>query len=768
MASEKWRGRVEDEALLRGRGRFVADAPEPGEATGVFLRSPHAFAAIRRLDASAAKAGPGVLDVLTAADIAAAGIGSIVRALPQKGRDGAMLKNPLRPALARGHVRHVGELVALVVATTREAAQDAAELIEVDYDVLPAVTDLRAGAAPGAPQLHADAPGNLALDWAMGDAPDNLRAVEDAMQRAAHVARLSVVNQRIAVASLEPRGATASFDVSTGDYTLRVGSQGVSVVREHLAHIFNVDRAKIRVVTEDVGGGFGMKAHAYPEYIALMVAAKRIGRPVHWMSTRAESFLSDQHARDTVTDIALALDKEGHFLALRVEQLAAMGAYLTPVGAFIATSNFARCLSSMYRIPHIVGGVRCVFTNTVPTGPYRGAGRPEANYAIERIIDEAARVSGIDRIELRRRNLIAPAEIPYTVAPLGVTYDSGDFPGLFEKALALADVAGFAVRRRRAEAAGKRRGLGVACFLEHAGGVPVEGAGMGFPGDGTVTLDLAVGSTGQGHVTIFRRLVAERLGIAEEQVRVRSGDTRLDIDGAGTVASRATMTSGAASLRAIELVLEKGRRVASRLLEASEADIEYAAGAFRIAGTDRALGLFEAAVKAAAEGEPLDTKTKAEVPQSFPNGCHVCEVEIDPDTGIVTIPSYVAVDDCGVVLDSVLVEGQVQGGIAQGIGQALTEHVVYDDESGQLLAGSFMDYSMPRADTVPDVKGAFHPTRCRTNALGVKGTGEAGTTGALAAVMNAIADALPGTAIEMPATPEKVWRAARYSQRGGN
>jgi aerobic carbon-monoxide dehydrogenase large subunit len=768
MAEKRWRGRVEDEALLRGRGRFVADAPEDGEAAGVFLRSPHAFAAIRRIDVSAARSAPGVLDILTARDIAAAGISHIVRALPQKGRDGTMLKNPLRPALATDHVRHVGEPVALVVARTRDEAQDAAELIEVDYDVLDPVTDLRAAAASDAPQIHADVPGNLALDWAMGDAPDNLRAVEEAMKRAAHVARLSVINQRIAVASLEPRGATASFDAARGDYTLRVGSQGVSVVRDHLAGIFNIDRGKVRVVTEDVGGGFGMKAHAYPEYIAIMVAAKRVGRPVHWMSTRAESFLSDQHARDTVTDIALALDKEGRFLALRVDQLAAMGAYLTPVGAFIATSNFARCLSSMYRIPLIYGGVRCAFTNTVPTGPYRGAGRPEANYAIERIIDEAARVTGIDRIELRRRNLIAPAEIPYSVAALGVTYDSGDFSGLFEKALALADVAGFAARRKRSEAAGKRRGLGISCFLEHAGGVPVEGASMGFPGDGTVTLDLAVGSTGQGHVTIFRRLAAERLGIPEEKVRVRAGDTRLEVDGAGTVASRATMTSGAASLRAIELVLEKGRRVASRLLEASEADIEYAAGAFRIAGTDRAVGLFEVAAKGAADGEPLDSKSKAEVPQSFPNGCHISEVEIDPETGVVTIPAYVAVDDCGVVLDPVIVEGQVQGGIAQGIGQALTEHVVYDEESGQLLAGSFMDYTMPRADTVPDVRGAFHPTTCHTNPLGVKGTGEAGTTGALAAVMNAIADALPGAAIEMPATPERVWRAALNSQRGGN
>jgi len=759
-----WRGRVEDEALLRGRGRYAADAVTQGAAIGWFVRSPHAFARIRSVDTASAAAAPGVVAVLTAADVAA---GSVARPVPQTGRGGAPLKSPFRPALAGERALHAGEPVALVVAETRGAAQDAAELVEVEYEPLQAVTDLRAAVAPDAPLLFAGAPGNIALDWALGGEPDNLAEIERLMQQAARVARVSLVNQRVVVASMEPRGATARYDAASDAYWLSVGAQGVNLVREQLLAILGIERSKLRVVTEDVGGGFGMKAPAYPEYVALLAAAKRVGRPVHWMSTRSEAFLSDQQARDTITDAALALDGEGRFLALRVTVLAAMGAYVTSHGAFIATSNFARCLSSMYRIPRIAAEVKCVLTNTVPTGPYRGAGRPEANYAIERVIDEAARLSGIDRVELRRRNLIAPNEIPYK-APVGVTYDSGDFPALFEEALVLADVAGFAARRQRSAAAGKRRGLGISCFLEHAGGAPSEGAGMVFLGDGKATLDLATGPTGQGHRTIFGRLVAERLGIAESLVAVRNGDSDLAVDGTGTVASRNTMTTGSASLRAVELVIEKGRRVASSLLEAAEADIDYAQGAFRIAGTDRTVSLFEVAAKAATTGEPLDSKARVEVPQSFPNGCHIAEVEIDPETGIVSVAAYVAVDDCGVALDPVLVEGQVHGGIAQGIGQALYEDAVYDRASGQLLAGSFMDYTMPRADTLPEIASELHPVACRTNPLGVKGTGEAGTTGALAAVMNAITDALPGTLIDMPATPEKIWRACRTFERGGN
>ncbi len=759
---ERWRGRIEDEALLRGRGRFAADARDPDQAYACFVRSPHAFARIRGVDIGEAQRAPGVLAVLTAADMA--GVGSISRAVPQKGRDGAPLKVPHRPALAGERALHAGEPVALVVAETSVAAQDAAELVDVAYDELSPAVDLRAAAAADAPQLHPEAPSNVAIDWALGGEPETQRALDEAFRNATHVARVSLVNQRIVVASMEPRGATATYDAASDSYVLRCGSQGVTMLRDQLVGVLGFERARLRVVTDDVGGGFGMKAPAYPEYAALLVAAKRVGRPVHWMSTRSEAFVTDQQARDTITDAELALDAEGRFLALRVTVLAAMGAYITSHGAFIATSNFARCLSSVYRIPRIAAGIRCIFTNTVPTGPYRGAGRPEANYAIERVIDEAARVTGIDRIMLRRRNLIPAAEMPYET-PIGVTYDSGDFPAIFEEALKRADVAGFAQRRARSAAAGKRRGIGISCFLEHAGGAPMEGAALVFPGDGTVALDLAVGPSGQGHATIFRRLVAERLGVPEAQVVMRTGDTQLGVDGVGTVASRGTMTSGAASVRAVELVIEKGRRMAARLLEAAEADIDYADGVFRIAGTDRYLALLAVAEKAAALGEPLDSKARTEVPQSFPNGCHICEVEIDPEDGTIAIPTYTAVDDCGNALDTVLVEGQIQGGVAQGIGQALCEDAVYDPASGQLLAGSFMDYAMPRADNVPDVAGTLHPVPCRTNPLGVKGTGEAGTTAALAAVMNAISDAIPGSMIDMPATPEKLWRACRDASR---
>ena len=756
----QWRGRVEDDALLRGRGRFAADIVLPGQAAACFVRSPHAFARIISVSIDEARAAPGVVAVLTAADMAAAGVGNLSRPVPLADRNGAPLKVPHRPTLASERVLHVGDPVALVVAETFAAAQDAAELVSVEYQELAPAVDLRAAIAENAPQLWPEAPGNVAIDWALGTEPENIREIDRIFGEASHLAKISVVNQRLIVASMEPRGATASYDDNADIYTLRCCSQGVGALHGQLVSILGLERDRLRVLTDDVGGGFGMKAPAYPEYVAILVAAKRLGRPVHWMSTRSEAFLTDQQARDTITDAELALDADGRFLALRVRALASMGAYISSHGAFIATSNFARCLSSMYRMPRIIAEVCCVYTNTVPTGPYRGAGRPEANYALERLIDAAAQLTRIDRIELRRRNLIAPNQIPYRT-PIGVTYDSGDFPGLFDKALRLADIAGFPARRSNSEAVGKRRGLGISCFLEHAGGSPTENAAIVFLGDGTLALDLATGPSGQGHVTVFRRLVAERFGIPDDRVIVRIGDTGLGVDGMGTVASRNTMTSGSASVRAVDMVIEKGRRIAARLLEAAEADIDYDGGIFRIIGTDRILSLFEVAEKARAMDETLDVKSRVEIPQSFPNGCHVAEVEIDPETGMVAILSYVAVDDCGVALNPVLVDGQIQGGIAQGIGQALIENAVYDSASGQLLAGSFMDYAMPRADDLPDIGGVLHSVPCRTNPLGVKGTGEAGTTGALAAVMNAISDAIPGVMIDMPATPEKVWRACR-------
>ncbi|HTZ80161.1 MAG TPA: xanthine dehydrogenase family protein molybdopterin-binding subunit [Stellaceae bacterium] len=766
-----WAPRIEDAPLLQGRGRFMDDLHAPGQAAACFLRSPHAFARIGAIDVAEALALPGVLAVLTADDMKAAGTGSLSHPLPQTGRGGARLIVPHRPPLAGERAMHVGEPVALVVAETLAAAQEAAELVAVDYEPLAAVVDVADAVRPGAPQLWPEAPGNLALDWPgpRSDPEENRREVDRVFAAARHVVKVRLANQRIVVAAMETRGATASYDAGEDRYLLRVPSQGVGMLRDQLAASMRIERDRLRVVTDDVGGAFGAKTAAYAEYVALLVAAKRLGRPVHWVSTRSEAFVSDNQARDSITEAELALDEGGRFLALRVGVLANMGAFLSSHGAFIASSNFARCFPGMYDIPRIAVEVRCAFTNTVQIGPYRGAGRPEANYALERLIDAAARQTGIDRVALRRRNLIAPASMPYKTA-VGTTYDSGEFAAVLEKALELADFSGFESRRARSAQAGRRRGIGVSCFLEHAGGQPGEEAAIGFPGGDRLTVAMAVQATGQGHATLFRRLAAARLGISEERVTVRQGDTRLDLAGTASVASRTTSAAGSAILRTVDLMLEKGRRIASLLLEAAEVDIGYEGGDFIVAGTDRRISLFQVAERAAEMqrrgeiAEPLDTKARTEVPQTFPNGCHIAEVEIDPETGVVTLARYTAVDDCGTVLDHVLVEAQIHGGVAQGVGQALSEDAVFDRESGQLLAGSFMDYAMPRADGLPFFITAAHAVPCTTNPLGVKGTGEAGTTGALAAVMNAVADAIPGeagAALDMPATAEKVWRACR-------
>ena len=766
-----WAPRIEDASLLQGSGKFMDDVHVAGEAAACFVRSPHAFARVRSIDTAQARALPGVLAILTAEDMTAAGAGTLSHPVPQTGRGSARLVVPHRPALAEERVMHVGQPVVLVVAETPALAQDAADLVSIDYEPLPAVVDLTAAIAPDAPELWLEAPGNVALDWP-GPQPrpeENQRDVARLFASAAHTVEVSLVNQRIVVASLETRGATATYDASTDRYLLRAPSQGVRMLRDQLAASLALRPDQFRLVTDDVGGAFGMKTAAYAEYVALLVAAKKVGRPVHWMSTRSEAFLSDNQARDTIIRAALALDSEGRFLALRVSAVASVGAFLSSHGAFIASSNFARCFPGMYHIPHIGVDVRCIFTNTVQTGPYRGAGRPEANYALERLIDAAARVSGIDKIALRRRNMIPPRMVPYTSA-VGTTYDSGDFEAVLDKALAVADFDGFAKRRAQSARSGKRRGIGISCFLEHAGGQPGDEAAISFPGAGSLVVALAPQASGQGHASLYRRLTAARLGIAEDSVVVRQGDTDFGLAGLGAIASRSTTASGSALVRTIELVLEKGRRVASLLLEAAETDLAYADGEFRVTGTDRRVSLFDAAERAGEMkqrgeiAESLDTRGRAEVPQTFPNGCHIAEVEIDPDTGVVTLVAYTAIDDCGTMLDPVLVEGQVHGGIAQGIGQALCEEAVFDRTTGQLLTGSFMDYALPRADGLPMFAAAAHPVPCTTNPLGVKGTGEAGTTGALAAVMNAIADAIPGAAgasLDMPATPEKVWRDCR-------
>jgi carbon-monoxide dehydrogenase large subunit len=771
--ASKWKPRVEDARLVRGEGRYVDDVDFSALTFAVFVRSPYAHARIKSIAAGEALRAPGVLAVLTAADIKAAGVDDIAIHAPMSGRGGAKLVVPKRPPLADERVMHVGHPVVAIIGENVSAAQDAAELVAIDYEELDSVVDLRAAIASGAPRLWSEAPNNIALDWPGVIADEaNAADVERIISGAHRVARVSLSNQRIAVASMETRGGTARFDPKSGVYTLRTCSQGAGIIRDGLAAVMKCERDNVRVLTEDVGGGFGMKTAIYPELPVLLVAAKKFGRPVHWMSNRSESFVSDNHARDTYSDAELALDENGKFLALRVRHLAAMGAFVAFRGAQIATGNFARCFPGMYAIPKIDAAVKCVFTNTVQTGPYRGAGRPEANYLLERLVDEAARVANIDPVEIRRRNFIPPSAMPFKT-PVGTVYDSGEFETLLDKGLQASGYGGFEKRRAGAKAKGLYRGIGLSCFLEHAGAAPTEGAALIFRPDKTLSLALGVQSTGQGHATVFARLLAERLGISPDEVKVLQGDSAFGIQGMDAVASRSAMTVSHALIAVSDKMLAKGRAVAAKLFETSEAEIAYRDGAFEVPGTNRRLPLFDLASRAAemaARGEiaeSLDTKGTAETPLTFPNGCHVAEVEIDPDTGITRIVNYTCVDDCGNVLDRTIVEGQMVGAIAQGLGQALIEQIVYDKSSGQLVTGSFMDYGMPRADDMPPVNSALHPVPATTNPLGVKGVGEAGTTASLAAIMNAIANAIPngaGARLDMPATPDKVWRACREAQ----
>lgn len=769
-------GRVEDFRLVRGEGRFSDDVCLAGQLSAVFVRSPHAHARVLAVDSAAAQDAPGVVDVLTAADLDAAGVTNMSGHPPIEGRDGRSVAVPERPPLARERVMYVGDPVAMVVAETRAAAEDAAELVTVDYEELPSVIGAEHALSPEAPELWPEAPGNLALDWP-GPLPseENEAAVEQVLSTAEHRVRIRTDNQRLAGAPLEPRGATAAFDSESGRYTLHCGTQGTVHLRTPLARIMGVEDRAIRVLTDDVGGAFGLKSPVYPEYPALLVAAKKLGRPVHWMSTRSEAFVTDNHGRDVVVIGELALDDQGRFLALKVDAIANMGSYMGSNGARIATNNFSRCFPTVYSIPKVAIGMRCVFTNTTPTGPYRGAGRPEANYLMERLVAAAARATGIDSIALRRRNLTPPGAMPYAT-PVGTTIDSGAFEAILDKALELAAHDTFEARRQAAAGEGRLRGLGLSCFLEHAGGLPTESLEIAFAGPSTtkpdrIVLSLGAQSTGQGHATVFRDVLAQQLEIEPRLVAVRQGDSDLELQAFATVASRSATTVSTTAVKAVELLKTKGRALAADILEAAESDLVYSGGAFAVAGTDRRVDLFALAGEAAlrkAKGtleEDLDTRlTTNDTPQTFPNGCHIAEVEIDPETGRTQLLSYVAVDDCGTVLNPMLVEGQLIGSLAQGFGQALMERIVYDPDSGQLMTGTFNDYAMPIAGAMPPVTLAEHPVPCLTNPLGVKGVGEAGTTAAIAAVMNAIADAIPegrGNDMQMPATPEKVWRACR-------
>ena len=767
-AHTKHTPRVEDDVLVRGAGRFMDDPHLPNTAYAAFVRSTHAHARIVSVKTESARKAKKVLAVLTAEDMKTANVGSVSRHPPVPGRGGAKMIMPFRPSLAGEKVMHVGDPVAMVVAETTAAAQDAADLVQVEYEELPPVIELRDAMKEGGMQLYPEAPGNLCVDWP-GPAPDeqNEREVAEIIAKAPHVAKVSVTNQRTVVASVETRGATGVYDKANDSYTLYACSQGADSLRGQAAAIMGVPNEKLRVITEDIGGAFGMKTPVYPEYPALLVAARQLGRPVHWQSTRSEAFVTDTQARDTVTEAELAINEKGKFLALRMRHRCNQGAYVSTAGVGINTNNFARCLPGMYRIPKVDVSVACYFSNTTPIGPYRGAGRPEANYALERVVEEAARVAGIDPVRLRKKNLIPLSAMPFKT-PIN-TYDSGDFPALVDKALELADFDNFNKRRRESARRKKLRGIGVSCMLEHAGALPMEQASVSFPGGDQLILGCNVQSTGQGHATVFPRLLASKLGIDAAKIQHRHGDTAQGLTGFASVGSRSAMCAGSAIVHTADVMLAKGKKVASALLEASEADIQYRNGNFEVVGTDRKISLFDTAKRAKEIGENLDTKEKTETPLTFPNGCHIAEVEIDPDTGAVDLVTYTAVDDPGVMLDPMIVEGQVHGSIAQGLGQALVENAVYDG-NGQLVAGSFMDYGMPHAHTMPlELREAVHSVPAKSNPLGVKGTGEAGTTAAIAAVMNAISNAIPNGAanhMDMPATPAKVWAACQKGMAG--
>ncbi|MFT8245377.1 xanthine dehydrogenase family protein molybdopterin-binding subunit [Roseomonas sp. BN140053] len=757
--------RIEDPRLLKGEGRYTDDLDPAGAAIGFVLRSPHAHATIGTIDTAAAAAMPGVLAIYTAADLDADGIGAIPCVAMVKNRDGSEAHQALRGLLAKGQVRHVGDPVAFIVADTLDAAKDAAEAISVDYDILPACTDLATAIDAGQPRVWDEIPDNTCFDWEAGDQ----NKADALFAKAAHVTTLTVVNNRVVVASMEGRAALASFDAANSKFTLHAGTQGSWHIKNMLAnHVFKLAPEQFRVVTNDVGGGFGMKLFCYVEYALVCYAARKLGRAVKWTAERTEGFLSDSHGRDNITTGELALDKDGKFLALRTRNLANMGAYLSNFAPFIPTGAGTKVLASVYDFQAIYAHVIGVLTNTTPVDAYRGAGRPESNYLVERLIDAAARELGMDRVELRRRNMVPPSAMPYTSA-IGQHYDSGNFGQVLDEAMRRMDWPGFPARQAASERQGKRRGIGMAYYLEATGGAPSERAEVRFAADGMVEVLVGTQSTGQGHETAYAMLTANELGIPVSRIRVLQGDSDEIPTGGGTGGARSLYSEGTALLATTATVLEKGKQAAGEALEAAAADIEFEAGRFAIAGTDRGIGILELAQRqreARARGEDatlLDAAEVAAVPfGTFPNGCHVAEVEVDPDTGLVEIKRYLVVDDVGHALNPLIVRGQVHGGVAQGVGQAIHERTIYDPENGQLLSASFMDYALPRAEDLPSIEVELLSVPCETNPLGVKGAGEAGAVGSPPAVMNALVDALAPagvTHLDMPATPEIVWKA---------
>jgi carbon-monoxide dehydrogenase large subunit len=752
------KGRLEDHRMLTGGGRYVSDWNLPGQAHGCFVRSDRAHARIVSIDKQAALAHPGVLAVFTGEDLKE--LKSLPAALGVKGRGGAELVNPGRPALALGRVRFAGDALALVVAESAAAAQDAAELVAVEYEDLPAVVSAAQAVAQGAPAVHDAVPGNVVLDYESGDEAQSRQAFE----RAARVVRLDVDISRVVGNPMEPRACLAAW--TDGRYHLYTCTQGAANMRAQLSAVLGVPPEQIRVIAEEVGGGFGVRFNLYPEYCAALFAARRLGRPVKWTGTRSEVFLADEQARDVVCRGELAFDAGNRIIGMRFDMLANLGAYLAPTGPFINTLGIVNCLSGVYDVQAAYARIRLALTNTAPMAAYRGAGRPVMSYALERLVEHAAHELGVDPAELRRRSFIPKHKFPYRIAA-GFEYDCGDFEGVMDKALQASDWHGFSKRKSDSEKRGKLRGRGMATFIEAtgAGFAPQDQVELRWDDDGGVTMYAPTHNHGQGHQTTYAQLVGEVLGVPLESFRLRSAGPDFYLLGNATGGSRSLLAVGSVLMLAAHEVVKKGLRLAAEALEAAEADIEFVQGAYRIKGTDRSVSIRNLARQRPGE---LDVAYANKFGATFPNGCHIAEVEVEPQTGEAEVVTYVACDDAGNIVNHQIVEGQVHGGLVQGAGQVFSEAAVYDRDSGQLLTGSFMDYAMPRAGIMPVPRLVEHPVPTQLNPLGAKGVGEAGVTGSLPALMNAVVDALRPAGVrqfEMPATPLRIWQALQTARR---
>jgi aerobic carbon-monoxide dehydrogenase large subunit len=762
--------RTEDPRLLRGRGSYADDTTLHRQAASFVLRSPHAHAKINGVDIRAAAEMPGVVGILTGEDWAARNYGFIAPTIPRQQRNGEPMYAPARPSLALDRVMLVGDPVAFVVAETVDQAKDASEKIVIDYEALPSVSDTATVNAPGAAVLWDECPDNESFLFNQGDK----QAVDAAFARADHVTELRIAFNRITAATMEPRGCIAEFDFREERYTLHTGVQRPHGLRNDIARsVLDIPETHLRVVSGDVGGSFGMKGNYFPEYQLALLAAREFGRPVKWICERSEGMLTDEHDRDMISEAALALDAEGNFLALRVSNVANIGAFLLP-GGIISPTMHVGGLAGTYVTPHIHVEVSAVFSNTGCCGPYRGSGRPEASCIVERLIDNAAREMNIDRAELRRRNTIPSDAMPFQTG-LSYLYDSGEFDKNLESALVNAEYESFEDRRAEAKSRGRLRGIGISNITEQTSQSYGETVMIKFDPGGTVTVIPGSNSHGQGHDTMYKILISDRLGVDSDDIRVTRMDTDVSPDGGGTFASRTAALGGGASFLAADKIIEKAKRIAAHILESAEADIEFADGVFEVAGTDRRVTIKQVGQTAYQRHnlpddiEPGLYEGATFAPQipNFPNGCHICEVEIDPDTGTTDVLRYSVVDDVGTVINALTLEGQIHGGIGQGIGQAFTEHMIFDPDSGQLLTGSFMDYGMPRADNMCSFDLENNPVPTPTNPVGAKGAGEAGNVGALAAIMNAVVDAMSPlgvTHVDMPATPEKLWRLVQEAR----